>query len=45
MLRPAVLAVACLASQLCLSRFSAFAHEGPDPVSHWFFSKSTVADG
>src|SRR5690349_3768473 len=40
------LAVAILASLIYLTAPpAANAHEGPDPISHWFFSKSTVADG
>lgn len=35
----AALSVAALASG------TSWAHEGPDPVSHWFFDKSTIVDG
>src|SRR5690349_17568542 len=44
--RPVALAAVTLASLFLLAtNRAAQAHEGPDPVSHWFFSKSTVADG
>jgi predicted phosphodiesterase len=44
--RPVALAAVILASLFLLAtNRAAQAHEGPDPVSHWFFSKSTVADG
>jgi len=40
------LAVAILASLIYLTAPpAANAHEGPDPISHWFFSKSSIADG
>ncbi len=37
------LAVACLILHIISPTTSA--HDGPDPVSHWFFTKSTVLDG
>ena len=43
--RPIALAAAIFASFVVIAAPAAQAHEGPDPVSHWFFSKSTVADG
>jgi hypothetical protein len=44
--RAVAIAAAIFTSLACIAAAPvAQAHEGPDPVSHWFFSKSTVADG
>lgn len=46
MLRPALLAAA-LSVAFCGLHFGSLtlAHEGPDPVSHWYFNPSTVKEG